>query len=114
VSHAACGAGLRLVYPSVTLQAAPPRRSLGLCTAAQPLVEAVGARGSDTGVPSRALSDTAALANRAADAELRSALTDLGDTYVDASGDPPGSAAWAGADRAVATLSRVCQRLSAF
>jgi hypothetical protein len=84
------------------------------CVAAQPLVEAVGARGRDTGGPSGALPDTGALADRAADAELRSALTDLGDTYADASGDPPDSAAWGEADRAVTTLSRVCQRLAAF
>lgn len=85
-----------------------------LCVAAQPLVEAVGARRSDPGGPSGALPDAAALADRAADAELRSALTDLGAAHADASGDPPDSAAWAEADRAVAALSRVCQRLSAF
>ena len=85
-----------------------------LCVAAQPLVEAVGARSSELGGSSSALPDAAALADRAVDAELRSALTGLGAASADAAGDAAGSAAWGEADRAVTTLSRVCQRLAAF
>ena len=81
-----------------------------LCVAAQPVVEAVRARG---GVADEA-PDPRDLAARAADAELQATLTDLGEAYADASGDGPDSAAWAEADRVAATLDRVCQRLSAF
>lgn len=85
-----------------------------VCVAAQPLVEAVGARGSGPAGSSATLPDPGELAARAADAELRSALTDLAERYAEASGDGPEAAVWAEADRAVATLERVCQRLSAF
>ena len=81
-----------------------------LCVAAQPVVEAVRARGAAPG----GTDDARDLAARAADPELQATLTDLGEAYADASGDEPDSAAWAEADRVVGPLDQVCQRLSAF
>ena len=81
-----------------------------LCVAAQPVVEAVRARGGATGE----VSDTRELAGRATDAELRRTLADLGEGYADASGDGPDSVAWDEAERVAANLDQVCQRLSAF
>lgn len=84
-----------------------------LCVAAQPVVDAVGARGKGPGEVG-GVPDLRELAARARDAELRRVLTQVGEAYADASRDGPDSTSWTDAERAVGTLDRVCRRLSAF